>query len=202
MKTLVEEYCQECEQKEYEISDEVLEKVLKRLANDKPGRDLVAGLWLKKLRSVKVHYKQQQKQFLRNESEPPNWLLTSKTLLLPKNEMTSQAQNYRPIALQNTMYKAYTAILADFIMDHCESNKIITEEQAAGKRGSWGCSDQLLINKMIYDQVTSKRRNLVTVWLDYKKVFDSVPHSWLIRSLELAKIPERIINEIKQLIFK
>ena len=116
--------------------------------------------------------------------------------------MTSQAQNYRPIALQNTMYKVYTAILADFIMDHCESNKIITEEQAAGKRGSWGCSDQLLINKMIYDQVTSKRRNLVTVWLDYKKAFDSVPHSWLIRSLELAKIPERIINAIKQLMFK
>ena len=141
MKTLVEEYCQECEQKEYEISDEVLEKVLKPLANDKPGRDLVAGLWLKKLRSVKVHYKQQLKQLLRNESEPPNWILTSKTLLLPKNEMTSQAQNYRPIALQNTTYKVYTAILADFIMDHCESNKIITEEQAAGKRGSWGCSD-------------------------------------------------------------
>ena len=44
MKTLVEEYCQECEQKEYEISDEALEKVLKRLANDKPRRDLVAGL--------------------------------------------------------------------------------------------------------------------------------------------------------------
>ena len=107
MKTLVEEYCQECEQKEYEISGEVLEKVLKRLANDKPGRDLVAGLWLKKLRSVKVHYKQQLKQLLRNESEPPNWLLTSKTLLLPRNEMTSQAQNYRPIALQNTMYKVY-----------------------------------------------------------------------------------------------
>ena len=77
MKTLVEKYCQECEQKEYEISDEVLEEVLKRLANDKPGRDLVAGLWLKKLRGIKVHYKQQLKQLLRNESEPPNWLLTS-----------------------------------------------------------------------------------------------------------------------------
>ena len=36
MKTLKEEYCK--------ITDEVLEKVLKRLANDKPGRDLVAGL--------------------------------------------------------------------------------------------------------------------------------------------------------------
>ena len=100
------------------------------------------------------------------------------------------------------MYKVYTAILAEFIMEHCEENNIIIEEQAAGKRGSWGCTDQLLINKMIYDEVTSNRRNLVTVWLDYKKAFDSVPHSWLIRSLEMAKVPEKIILAIRQLMIK
>ena len=87
-------------------------------------------------------------------------------------------------------------------MEHCEENNIITEEQAAGKIGSWGCTDQLLINKMIYDEITSNRRNLVTVWLDYKKAFDSVPHSWQIRSLELAKVPEKIILAIKQLMIK
>ena len=89
--------------------------------------------------------------------------------------MTPQAQNYMPIALQNTMYKVYTAILAVFISDHCEKNGIITEEQAAGKRGSWGCSDQLLINKMIYDQAAGNRRNLVTIWLDYKKASIAYP---------------------------
>ena len=59
------------------------------------------------------------------------------------------------------MYKVYTAIIADFIMEHCERNGIVTEEQAAEKRGSWGCADQLLINKMIYEEVVSNRRNLV-----------------------------------------
>ena len=41
-----------------------------------------------------------------------------------------------------------------------------------------------------------------TVWLDYQKAFDSIPHSWLIRSLELAKVPEVIINAIKKLMLK
>ena len=123
-------------------------------------------------------------------------------LLLPKNKITNQAQNYRLIALQNTMYKVYTAILAKFIMEHCEENNIITEEQAARKRGSWGCTNRLLINEMIYDEVTSNRKNLVTVWVDYKKAFDSVPHSWLIRSLELAKVLEKIILATKQLMIK
>ena len=75
------------------------------------------------------------------------------------------------------MSNVYTAILSEFIMNHCEKNNIITEEQAAGKGGSWGCTDQLLINKMIFEEVTANRRNLVTVWLDYQKAFDSVPHT-------------------------
>ena len=35
--------------------------------------------------------------------------------------------------------------------------------------------------------------------LDYKKAFDSVPHSWLIKSLELAKVPSTIIKAIERL---
>ena len=139
---------------------------------------------------------------LLGEVEPPEWLLTSMTLLLPKNQETAQPQNYRPIALQNAMYKVYTAIIAEFIMEHCERNDIVTEEQAARKRGGWGCADQLLINKMIYEEVVSNRKNLVTVWLDYKKAFDSVPHSWILESLKLAKVLDVTIQAIRQLMLK
>ena len=129
--------------------------------------------------------------------EPSEELLTAKTILLAKNSETGNPMNYRSIALQNTMYKIYTAILTEFIMDHCERNEIITVEQVAGKRGSWGCTDQLLINKMVYEEFKTNRRNLATAWLDYKKAFDSVSHTWLIKSLELAKIPTKIIDAIK-----
>ena len=103
-----------------------------------------------------------------------------------------------PIALQNAMYKVYTAIIADFIMEHCERNGIVTEEQAAGKRGSWGCTDQLLINKKMYEEVVSNRRNLVTVWLDYKKAFDSMPHSWILESLMLKWRTQARLNGEKE----
>ena len=129
-------------------------------------------------------------------------LLKSMTLLLPKNKDTIQPRNYHPIALQNTMYEVYTAILGELITDHCERNNIITKEQAAGKRGSWGYADQLMRNKIIYEEVTSACKNLVTVWLDYQKAFDSVPHSWIIKILELDKVPQIIIEAIKQLMHK
>ena len=40
---------------------------------------------------------------------------------------------------------------------------------------------------------------MVVIWLDYLKAFDSIPHSWLIEALRLAKIPEKIINAIDTL---
>ena len=55
---------------------------------------------------------------------------------------------------------------------------------------------------MIYEEVTSARKNLVTVWLDYQKGLDSVPHTWIIKSLQLAKVPQIIIEAIKQLMHK
>ena len=87
-------------------------------------------------------------------------------------------------------------------MDHCTVNSVVTEEQAAGKLGSQGCADQLLINKMVCDEVIKNRRNLIAVWLGYKKAFVSVPHSWIIESLKLAKLPDKIIDVIKMLMSK
>ena len=47
--------------------------------------------------------------------------------------------------------------------------------------------------------VKKERRNIFTVWLDYKKAFDSVPHEWLLYALQLAKVPAQLIEAIKHL---
>ena len=97
------------------------------------------------------------------------------------------------------MFKLYTGCINTFLQHHCEINNIITSEQAGGKRNVWGCVKQLLINKIVLNEVRSNRRNLITIWLDYQKVFDSVPHSWMSESLRLAKVPNLMINAIESL---
>ena len=197
LEKLRQQYCVTAEQKYYEINDEILDKVLTKMANDKPGRDLIAGIRIKNMQSIREMLKRNLRSVLNNLQELPDWLVTSKTILIPKNEETHKPENYRPIAIQNAFYKIYTALIAEFIMDHCQSNNnIVTEGQAAGKRNSWGCTDQLLINQMIYEEVKENQRNLTTVWLDYIKAFDSVPHSWVVESLKLARVPHKIINTI------
>ena len=84
-------------------------------------------------------------------------------------------------------------------MDYVYKSNIITPEQAAGKKRVWGIVKQLLINKSILKEVRSMRRNLVTVWIDYRKAFDSTPHSWLLHALKLAKLPNHLLTAIKNL---
>ena len=55
------------------------------------------------------------------------------------------------------------------------------------------------MNKSILNEVKNSRKNLVTVWLDYRKALDSIAHSWLLQALKLAKVPGIIINAIKNL---
>ena len=84
-------------------------------------------------------------------------------------------------------------------MDHVYKNNIVTPEQAAGKKRLWGTVEQLLINKSILKEVRLMRRNLVTVWLDYRNFFDSIPHSWLLHALKLAKLRNHLLIAIKNL---
>ena len=97
-------------------------------------------------------------------------------------------------------YKIHTSFLNTFLTDHCFKKQIISPEQAAGKESVWGCTDRLLINKAIMTEVRRRRRNLFTIWLDYKKAFDSVPHEWLIYALMLAKVPPQLVSSIEHLL--
>ena len=58
-------------------------------------------------------------------------------------------------------------------------------EQRDGKKDCYGCKDQLMINNSIPKNCRKRKKNLSTAWDDYKKVFDSVAHSWIIKCMTL-----------------
>jgi len=66
------------------------------------------------------------------------------------------------------------------------------------KEGSYGCKDQLLINKAILEEVKSRKKTLTTAWIDSKKAFDSVPHDWIFKCLSIYKISPILIQFLTQ----
>ena len=158
------------------------------------------SFWYKKLYFYRNKLTELYQSTYNGKEHLPPWLPRARTKLIAKNEITDIAKNYRPIACLNLMYKMYTSFLNTFLSDHCFKNQIISPEQAAGKKGVWGCTEQLLINKAIMTEVRKKRRNPFTIWLDYKKAFDTVPHEWLIYALKLAKVPPQLVSSIEHLL--
>ena len=74
----------------------------------------------------------------------------------------------------------------------------MTPEQRGGKMDCYRCKDQLMINYFILENCKANKKNVSTAWIDYKKAFDSVPHSWMLRCLQMYKIHSVLIIFIEQ----
>ena len=116
---------------------ETLQKALSKIQNNKlPDPHMIIGFWYKKLQFYRPYMVSLFQKILSGEYDFPAEVVLVKTVLILKNENTKIAKNYRPTACLNLMYKIYTSCLNLFIQDHCESNEIVTDEQAGGKKGA------------------------------------------------------------------
>ena len=85
---------------------------------------------------------------------------------------------------------------------HFQTYELIPEEQKGGVSEKQGTIDQLLTDNMILDHAKKNKRHLSTAWIDYRKAFDSVPHDWLLKSLEIHKFPVKLTNFYSSLMKK
>ena len=134
IKTLENGYC-----KNYFITQQIFNSVLKKMKNNgAPGNDHIRCYWIKRLTSTHPYLLTELKNIYGEEIMLPDWLATGKPILLPKNALTHETKNYRPIACHNITYKIYTGIINNSLENHCFINDIITLEQAGGKKKAVG----------------------------------------------------------------
>ena len=57
---------------------------------------------------------------------------------------------------------------------------------------STGTKDQLLINRMVLQHCAKRHRNLGMTWVEYRKAYYMVPHSWIVKCLEFIQIADNI----------
>jgi hypothetical protein len=50
-----------------------------------------------------------------------------------------------------------------------------------------------MISKAIFEDSKKRKKNLSIAWFDYQKAFDSVPYSWIEKSIELLGVNNKII---------
>ena len=164
-----------------------------RLSNWKaPGPDGVMGFWFKKLTALHQAIVGGLQTCLLN-GKVPDWMVKGRTVLIQKDSAKGTvAGNYRPIACLPLMWKLLTGIFAEEIYDHLKGNNLLPDEQKGCRKRSRGTKDQLLVDKAIMLEARRKRRFLGMAWVDYKKAYDMVPHSWLLEVVEMMGVAENV----------
>ena len=81
-----------------------------------------------------------------------------------------------------------TGITADEISGFLKNKEILPEQKKRRRRRSKGTRDKLHKDKMLLYEVKQRKKNLATVWIDYQKVYDMVPLSWVMESLNMMGI--------------
>ena len=180
------------------ISKEEVSQALKKSHKWKsPGCDKIPNFWLNTFTNAHSDHEKMFNKVILEPDSAPSWFTKGITYLHPKSNETENPKNYRPITCLSTLYKILTSIITERTYSFLDANNILPTEQKGCKKGSYGCKDQLLIDKMILENCKSNSRNLSTAWIDYKKAFDSVPHDWIVKALEIFKISPEIVNFIK-----
>ena len=203
-----EEELQQINQIEWkDLTVEELRVNMTRAANWKsPGPDRLPNFWIKPFESLHKLITEAYSEVIKDPKQTPDWLIEAATNLLPKKEETWIPKNYRPVACLPTTFQILTSVITDRLYSHMEKEAIMTPEQTGGKKYCHGCKDQLMINNAILENCKKrkknlstawinckKKKNLSTAWVDYKKAFDSLPHSWILKCLQIYKIPPVLI---------
>ena len=157
-----------------------------------PGPDLVQGFWLKNFSSLDKRVKLQLKECL-DSGFVPSWLTRGRTSLSQKEKSKGNvASYYRAITCLPLIWKLLTGVIADQIYAPSDQEKLLPEEQKGCRKGSSGTNDLLYIDRAVIKEVKYRNKNLAMAWIDYKKAYDMVSHSWIIECLDLFGVVENI----------
>ena len=91
-----------------------------------------------------------------------------------------------------------TGIISDSVYKFLDENEVLPEEQKGCKRNSGGTKDQLLVDKTILADCKRRHKNLTTAYVDYKKAYDMVPHSWILECIRLYGVSDSVTDFLKR----
>ena len=66
-----------------------------------------------------------------------------------------------------------------------EQKVLLPCKQKGYQKGSYKYKDQILVKGMIIGTFQEKKRSFSKAWIDNRKVFNSVSHSWTLKALNI-----------------
>ena len=158
-----------------------------------PGKDKVQGFWIKSMTNLHERIAEQLNGILIGENDLPGWMTYGHTILCQEDVSKGNAvENYRPITCLPRMWKLLTGVIAEEMYGYLEGKNLLPNEQKGCKHKSRGTKDQLLLDKTVLKDCRKRHTNLAMAWIDYRKAYEFIPHSWIKECMELMGIAENV----------
>ena len=127
------------------------------------------------------------------KANEPMWMTKGRTVLLQKDkEKGIKPSNDRSITCLPLVWKILTSVIAEEIYYFLDASLILAEEQKGCRKRSRGTGDLLYIDRIILREAKQRKRSLVMGWINYRKAFDMIPHSWILNCLKMMGINKKI----------
>jgi hypothetical protein len=133
----------------------------------------------------------------KHKKVPAAWKVGTVRLLFKKGD-PHQASNWRPICLQQCIYKLYSGILAKRFTRWMDTNERFSLAQK-GFRAFNGCHEHNFLSTSLLDQTRRMHRKLYVVWYDLKNAFGSLPQAMMWRVLEMLGVDGSFIERARNI---
>ena len=125
---------------------------------------------------------------------PVDWVIACMVPLYKGKGDMHECSNFRGISLLTVVGKVYGRILINRIRDKTEN--VIAEVQS-GFRGGRGSTDQIFIDRQIYEKYLRKSKDVYFAFLDLEKAYDRVDRDAMWNVLRLHGIGGRLLRGVR-----
>ena len=125
---------------------------------------------------------------------PSEWK-TARVTPIPKGTTSSDPANYRPISLLSVLSKLLEIHIRNVLLDHFRRHYPLCDIQWGFTKGK-STTGALLAATDQWHQMLDDGLEICTVFFDYSKAFDSVPHRVLLAKLQSVNVHPHIFKWI------
>ena len=140
-----------------------------------------------------------------NNGKIPDLWKVGITVILPKTANPQTTGDWRPITMQNTLYKWFISIVNKRLLKFCLKNKLISDDQL-GFLPIEGCREHVTVVKNVLQNAKQYNSKMYMLFIDFKAAYPSVAHKRLRQVAHNMKLPKKfkdlLLNKFQNSRFK
>ena len=166
--------------------------------NTAPGINLVGSRMLSEIsEEISDVVAELYNKSLTTGDVPQDWRLANVTAVYKKKEKKTSPSNYRPISLTINLCKVFESIVRDKMIEHIEKFKLIANTQHGFVRNKSCLTNLLVFMEEVTNYIDSGyNADVISLYLDFQKAFDKVPHKRLATKLAAHGIGDELLRWI------